>query len=186
MKNVNRSHKITMIVFIFLCHSQSQARYVETITPLIQDELGEKSLIDMRDQLNRIQAQYAELAKAINEREGIIANEVKRFEELIEARTQAINSIKREDSYRFYTVRPNSFRLELTLFAKRIGIKTIRWSSDIKECIDWRFDSTFQIDISNREDAINEFFDGLPLMAKLHLKDQSLNITATEIMNDCF
>ncbi|MCL1128054.1 hypothetical protein, partial [Shewanella surugensis] len=77
---MKRSHKITLIVLISLFYSQNQARYVETITPLIQDELGEQSLIDMRDQLNHIRAQYAELAKAINERETIIANEVRRFE----------------------------------------------------------------------------------------------------------
>ncbi|GIU20953.1 hypothetical protein [Shewanella sp. MBTL60-007] len=163
----------------------AEARQVETLSPLVSDKLGEESIIEMRDQLERVRAQYAGLAALIKSKELEIATEVGRFDELINKRSSEIDSIKRVNAYKYYTVQPNSFRLELGLFARRLGIQTIRWSSDIPECLDWRFDSTFQIDITNPNRAVNEFFDGLPLMPKRYTKDSSLNISATEVMHGC-
>ncbi len=140
-----------------------------TVPPAVPDELGQAVVEKMRADVQNTRAK--------------LNAELDALDALLLERQREIDVIQRDRDARYYTVTPNTFRAELITFAQRLGIQTIRWDESIPACADWQFDSQFRIDIRDREDALAEFFAGLPLQATLHTKDASITIRPTEVMN---
>ena len=130
------------------------------------DSLGEEFVEDLTAQLKAIKNQVALLEQTITDRKN------------------AINYILSENSYRLFVVKKGSFKEQLVHFADRLKIKTIRWS-DVPECIDWDLDATYDIELEDAEQAIDDFLDGMPLTYQYFPHDNSLNLTSTTIIQGC-
>ncbi|MDG1753054.1 MAG: hypothetical protein P8I03_15555 [Thalassotalea sp.] len=113
-----------------------------------------------------------------------IKDQVALMEESIAERQNAIDYINSENDYQFFTVKKGSFKKQLSHFADRLQIKTIRWSG-VPECVDWSLDATYQVELNNAEQAIDEFLDGMPLTYQYSARDNSLNLTSTVIIQGC-
>lgn len=162
-----------IIAASLLLSGVTQATEKELGIEYSKDKLGQEFVTDVSNQLDNLKAQFAVLRQQIELLEGTVVK-----------RQSAIDYINRENGYRYFTVNKGSFKAQLAMFADRLEIKTIRWSG-VPQCIDWNLDSTYDIDMQNTTDAIDEFIDGMPLTYEYFSRDNSLNLTSTVVIEGC-
>jgi hypothetical protein len=162
---VSKKFKGTVLaITTVLSMSAFSAQHIEN--EFADDELGKAFIKNVTSQLSALKQQ------------------VQLLETTIADRQNAIDFLSKENGYRLFNVEKGSFKEQLANFARRLNIKTIRWSG-VPECIDWELDSTYEIEMSDAQDAIDEFLDGMPLTYRYSEKDSSLNLTSTVIVQGC-
>lgn len=138
----------------------------KTLTPL-NDELGEKNLGKLQIQLETV------------------LSEANKLQALLAERQDEINYLKKVGMYQHFIVQPGSLRLQSEKLALAAGVRTIRWSKDIPLTCDWRFDSSFTIDVSKPLGSFEQFLDGLPIYPEYSPRDKSIDIKPLRLIEDC-
>lgn len=155
--------KLTVIV---LGVALSTSALANVATPL-DDELGERSLDKIQVQLDSV------------------LNEANKLQVLLAERRDQINYIKKTGAYQYFVVQPGSLRMQTEKLAAAAGIRKVRWNRDIPLTCDWRFDSTFKIDVASPLDAFEQFMTGLPLFPEYSPRDKSVEIKPLRLIEDC-
>lgn len=157
-------------------------RTSDPISTRARDAYGDKTLAElnnelalMKDDLEAVQDDYRRHYERLSSR-------ISRIKSIIQDRESALDFIRREGTQRYFTVRVGKLRPQLEELRFALGLQTIRFAKNIPLECDWRFDSSFQIDKSNPQKALEAFFYGLPLLPQVHERDRSATINALEVI----
>ncbi|PSV27661.1 hypothetical protein [Photobacterium sp. GB-72] len=131
------------------------------------DTLGDEWVQNVLKQINNVEAENNKLKKLLLERQTAIA------------------FIKREDQFKYFSVKPGSLRKQLPALIRQAGFTTVRWSDDIPQSCDWQFDNSFKIDVTKPHRATLQYFKGLPITPVLVKRDNSINIEPLSVLPEC-
>jgi len=145
---------------------------------------GEQSVKELRKQVAELQAEVNLYQSVFNDLGDKLTSKLTSITYTLETRSKAINYIETKNGEEYAEIIPGSLKTQLYSLADRVGIKNIRWIN-VPECVDWMIDSTYKIDVSNRESAIGEFIEGYNLSYHIFDKDNSLNVTSLQHLEGC-
>lgn len=115
----------------------------------------------------------------------LVSTELAKLEQLMSERQRVISYEKKENEFRYFIVTPGSFRSQLEKFKTRIGVQKVRWDPGVPSSCDWSFDTTFKIDVKDKENALKEFFSGLSLNPIFLSRDNSIMVYPLNYMEPC-
>jgi len=136
-----------------------------------------KQVVELQAEVNLYQSVFKDLGDKLTKKMSSITH-------TLDTRSKAINYLEIKNGEQYAEIIPGSLKTQLYSLADRVGIKTIRWVN-VPECVDWMIDSTYKIDVSDRESAIGEFIDGYNLSYHIWDKDNSLNVTSLQHLEGC-
>ncbi|NQZ49380.1 MAG: hypothetical protein HRT95_04070 [Moritella sp.] len=145
---------------------------------------GEQSVKELRKVVVELQAEVNLYQNIFNEFGDKLTSKLLTMTHTLDTRNKAINYIETKNGQQYAGIIPGSLKTQLYSLADRVGIKSVRWIN-VPKCVDWMIDSTYQIDVSNRESAIGELIEGYNLSYHIYDKDNSLNVTSLQYLEGC-
>lgn len=133
----------------------------------LDDELGQGNLSKIQIQLDSVLAEAGKLQSLLTERQ------------------DEINYLKKTGAYQNFVVDRGSLRLQADKLALAASVKKLRFDRNIPQSCDWRFDSSFKVDVTQPLGAFEQFLEGLPLYPEYSTRDRSITIKPLRIIEDC-
>lgn len=185
MKLTKAAVLIALVALPGVSQAQLPPREPRTTLPVAErakDIHGDKTTAALREEISFLETDMRLLADQYQQQQNRLNTQISRLTSIVNEREQAVAFIRREGEQKFYTVKTGSLRQQMEELRFALGLQRIRWDQSVPAHCDWQFDASFQIDKSNQIRAMETFLSGLPLLPQLNKRDNSVTISAMEVI----